>query len=93
MILDELDSGLDVDSLKLVCQNVLAYKKESNASILLITHYNRILKYLKPDYIHIILDGKIVTTGDYTLVETLEKNGYNAFKNSEYKVSGEATYE
>lgn len=93
MILDELDSGLDVDSLKLVCQNVLAYKKESNASILLITHYNRILTYLKPDYIHIILDGKIVKTGDYTLVETLEKKGYNAFKNSEYKVSEEATYE
>lgn len=87
LILDELDSGLDIDSLKLVCKNVLSYKKESKASILLITHYNRILTYLKPDFVHILLEGKIVATGDYSLVEIVEKNGYNAFKNSEYKVS------
>ena len=87
LILDELDSGLDIDSLKLVCKNVLSYKKEMNASILLITHYNRILTYLKPDFVHILLEGKIVATGDYSLVEIVEKNGYNAFKNSEYKVS------
>lgn len=93
MILDELDSGLDVDSLKLVCENVLDYKNKSNASILLITHYNRILEYLKPDYIHIILDGKIVKTGDYTLAKLLEEKGYNVFKNSQYKVDEEVTYE
>lgn len=87
LILDELDSGLDIDSLRLVCENVLSYKKEMNASILLITHYNRILTYLKPDFVHILLEGKIVATGDYSLVEIVEKNGYNAFKNSEYKVS------
>lgn len=93
LILDELDSGLDIDSLKLVCENVSKYKEESGASILLITHYNRILELLKPDYIHIILEGKIVKTGDYTLAKALEENGYKNFSSSEYKVSCEENYE
>lgn len=93
IILDELDSGLDVDSLKLVCKNILEYKKESNASILLITHYNRILEYLKPDYIHVIVGGKIVKTGDYTLAQEIEENGYKIFESSEYKVSEDKIHE
>lgn len=87
LILDELDSGLDVDSLKLVCKNVLEYKDTNKASILLITHYSRMLEYLKPDYIHVVLNGKIVKTGDYTLAFEIEKNGYKSFESSEYKVS------
>ena len=79
LILDELDSGLDVDSLKLVCDNVLSYKKESLASILLITHYERILEYLKPDYVHILGNKHIVKTGDYHLTADIEANGYTKY--------------
>ncbi len=93
LILDELDSGLDVDSLKLVCDNVLSYKKESLASILLITHYERILEYLKPDYIHVLINGRIVKTGDYTLAKIIEENGYKCFESSEYKMSEDKVHE
>lgn len=93
IMLDELDSGLDVDSLKLVCENVKDYIKETKASVLLITHYNKILEYLKPDYIHVLIDGKIVTTGDHTLAKKIEEKGYKIFENSENEVSGEKTYE
>ena len=77
VILDEIDSGLDVDSLKIVGKQVEEYKKESNCSILLITHYQRLLDYIKPDYIHIIKDGTIVKTGDIELVKQIEKYGYD----------------
>ena len=76
VILDEIDSGLDVDSLKLVGNQVKNYQKESNCSILLITHYQRLLDYIKPDYIHIIKDGKIIKTGDIKLVKEIEDYGY-----------------
>lgn len=90
IILDELDSGLDVDSLKIVCENVKEYIKETNTSVLLITHYNRILEYLKPNYIHILNDKHIIKTGDYTLAKQIEKEGYKLFKNnSEYSINGE----
>lgn len=90
LILDELDSGLDVDSLKIVCENVKEYLKETNASVLLITHYNRILEYLKPDYIHILNNGKIIKTGDYTLAKKVEKQGYKIFDiSSENSISGD----
>lgn len=78
LILDELDSGLDVDSLKIVCQNINDYLKEfPNTSVLMITHYPRILEYIHPDYVHILKDKKIVTTGDYSLAIEIEKNGYS----------------
>ena len=93
VILDELDSGLDVDSLKLVCDNILDYKKEYSPSILLITHYNRILEYLKPDFIHILIDGSIVKTGDYTLAKKLEDEGYKTFISCENEVSEDCSYE
>ncbi len=93
LILDELDSGLDIDSLKLVCQNVIDYKQEANASILLITHYNRILEYLKPDFIHITLNGKIVKTGDYSLAKLVEEKGYKIFENSAKKQEEDKIYE
>lgn len=79
IILDEVDSGLDVDSLKVVCENINNYLKENkNASLLIITHYPRILEYLHPDFVHILSDGKIVKTGDIELSRQIEKNGYSS---------------
>ncbi len=78
IILDELDSGLDIDSLKIVCENINNYLKENkNASILIITHYPRILEYIKPNYVHIMMNGKIKTTKDLDFAFEIEKNGYN----------------
>ena len=77
IILDELDSGLDVDSLKIVCDNINSYIKDNkDASLLIITHYPRILEYLKPDYVHILKDGNIKKTGGMELALEIEKNGY-----------------
>ena len=77
IILDELDSGLDVDSLKIVCDNINDYLNENkDASLLIITHYPRILEYLKPDFVHILKDGKIQKTGDINLALEIEKDGY-----------------
>ena len=77
IILDELDSGLDVDSLKVVCKNINNYKKENpDTSILIITHYSRILDYIKPDYVHILNNGKIIKTGNFDLAKEIDKNGY-----------------
>ena len=85
IILDEIDSGLDVDSLRIVCENINKYREEhKNTSILIITHYPRILEYIKPDYVHIMNNGKIVKTGDYSLAFDIEKNGYNNYLNNEY---------
>ena len=78
IILDELDSGLDVDSLKIVCKNINDYLKENpDVSVLIITHYTRVLKYIKPSYVHVMRDGKIVKTGTMDLAYDIEKNGYN----------------
>ena len=79
IILDEIDSGLDVDSLKIVCKNINSYLKENkDASVLIITHYPRILEYIKPNYVHIMNNGKIEKTGDINLAFETEKNGYNS---------------
>ena len=80
VILDELDSGLDVDSLKIVSQNILDYKKENpNTAILIITHLTKILEYIKPDYVHVIGNGKILETGDYSLAKKIEQFGYKEY--------------
>ena len=76
VLLDEIDSGLDVDSLKIVGENVTKYKEEYKPSILLITHYQRLLNYIKPDFVHIMKDGKIVKTGGPSLVKEIEEVGY-----------------
>lgn len=82
IILDELDSGLDVDSLKIVCDNINNYLKENkDTSILMITHYPRILEYIKPDYIHVLKNGKIIETGDISLSSKIDKYGYEIFNN------------
>lgn len=80
IILDELDSGLDVDSVKIVSKNILEYKKEHpDTSILIITHLPKMLEYLKPDYVHILIDGKICATGGYELAKETEDNGFNKY--------------
>lgn len=77
IILDEVDSGLDVDSLRIVCENINNYLKDHpKTSVLIITHYPRILEYIKPKYVHMMVCGKIVKTGDYNLAFDIEKNGY-----------------
>lgn len=80
-ILDETDSGLDIDALKNVANNINLLKRP-DASILLITHYQRLLDYVKPDYIHIMNKGKIIKTGDYSLALELEQYGYDSLVTS-----------
>ena len=75
-ILDETDSGLDIDALKIVANGVNSLKSSSN-SIILITHYQRLLNYIIPDFVHILKDGKIVMSGDKSLAQKLEKEGYS----------------
>ena len=74
-ILDETDSGLDIDALRIVADGVNSYKNKENA-FLIITHYQRLLDYIKPDFIHVLSAGKIVKTGSADLGEQLEKTGY-----------------
>jgi Fe-S cluster assembly ATP-binding protein len=81
IILDEIDSGLDVDALKIICEGINDNFKKGS-SLVIITHYPRILQYLKPTHVHIMMDGKIVKTGNMELVETLENEGYSAFVNN-----------
>ncbi len=77
VLLDEIDSGLDVDSLKLVGESVMEYYEDRKPAILLVTHYQRLLDYIKPDFIHIMKDGKIVLSGDKTLALKIEEEGYD----------------
>ncbi len=78
-VLDETDSGLDVDALRIVSEGVVRIHEETNNSILLITHYSRILQYIKPDYVHVFAAGKIVKTGGAELADQLEESGYDVF--------------
>lgn len=78
-ILDETDSGLDVDAVRIVAEGVSKLVNEEN-SILIITHHNRILDYLKPDYVHVLMDGRIVKTGDMSLAREIEESGYDAIR-------------
>ena len=81
IILDELDSGLDVDSLKIVCREINSYKKDNpDTSILIITHYPRILEMIKPDFVHIMNNGSIKKTGDKLLALEVEKDGYDKYE-------------
>ena len=77
-ILDETDSGLDVDAIKTISKGISLYKNKDNA-VLIITHSTKILKYLDVDYVHVLVDGKIVHTGDSSLADKIEKDGYSSF--------------
>ena len=79
-ILDETDSGLDVDAIKTVSKGISMFKNDDNA-VLIITHNNKILENLKVDYVHILVDGKIVKTGDSKLAKEIEEQGYEKYKN------------
>ena len=80
VLLDEIDSGLDVDALRKVGESVMDYYNEYKPAILLITHYERLLDYIKPTFVHILIDGKIIKTGDASLVKLVEEKGYDYFK-------------
>ena len=77
-ILDETDSGLDIDALRIVSDGVNSLRKKNN-SFLIITHYQRLLDYIKPDYVHVLINGKIVKSGGAELAIELEKKGYENF--------------
>ena len=78
-ILDETDSGLDIDALKIVSNGVNTLKSDDNATIV-ITHYQRLLDYIVPDFVHVLYDGKIVKSGDKSLALDLEERGYDWLK-------------
>lgn len=80
VILDELDSGLDVDSLKIVSSNIKDYISENkDATLLIITHHQKVLEYIKPDYVKVLYNGKIVDSGDYKLSLEIEEKGYEKY--------------
>jgi len=85
-ILDETDSGLDVDALRIVSEGINTLKNE-NLGILIITHYQRILNYLNPDVVHVMVDGQIIMTGGHGLANKIEKEGYEWLKGSESKTA------
>jgi Fe-S cluster assembly ATP-binding protein len=76
-VLDEIDSGLDVDALRIVSENVMQLKEQLELGILIITHYPRILNYIKPDKVHVLLDGRLVSTGNQDLAHMIEDQGYD----------------
>ncbi|MHB1166237.1 MAG: Fe-S cluster assembly ATPase SufC [Candidatus Nanopelagicales bacterium] len=78
-ILDETDSGLDVDALRIVSEGVNAFRDQTGAGVLLITHYTRILRYIAPDVVHVFIDGRIVESGGPELADVLEAEGYERF--------------
>lgn len=86
--LDETDSGLDIDALKVVSDGVNKIANDKNA-IVMITHYQRLLNYIKPHFVHVMMDGKIIKSGDIALAESLEAEGYDQYE-KELAVDGEA---
>ena len=78
-VLDETDSGLDVDALRVVSAGINNYKERNDGGVLMITHYKRILNYVKPDFVHVFAGGKIVTSGGPELADQLEEHGYDRF--------------
>ena len=83
VLLDEIDSGLDVDSLKIVGENVMDYYKQNNPGVLVITHYQRLLNYIKPTHVHIMKDGTIIKSGGEELVKYIEEHGYEKIDKKE----------
>ena len=81
-ILDETDSGLDVDALRIVSEGVNRAKDETNCGVLLITHYTRILRYIKPDHVHVFVNGKVAEEGGPELADRLEAAGYDRYVNA-----------
>ena len=78
-VLDETDSGLDIDALKIVSEGVNRFREQGDRGVLLITHYTRILRYIKPDFVHVFVAGKVAESGGQELAEDLEANGYDKY--------------
>ncbi len=78
-ILDETDSGLDIDALKVVSEGVNRFRRQGDRAVLLITHYTRILRYIEPDYVHVFVNGRIAEQGGAELAERLEAEGYDKY--------------
>ena len=78
-MLDETDSGLDIDALKIVSEGVNRFKEDGDKGVLLITHYTRILRYITPDFVHVFVDGRMVEEGGPELAEQLEAEGYDKY--------------
>ncbi|MBI5754880.1 Fe-S cluster assembly ATPase SufC [Candidatus Peregrinibacteria bacterium] len=76
VLLDEIDSGLDIDGLRIVAENIKKFQRETGAGILIITHYQRIFEYIEPDFVHVMKDGRIIRSGGRDLARELEKSGY-----------------
>ncbi len=83
-ILDETDSGLDIDALKIVANGVNSLRRDDNATIV-VTHYQRLLNYIIPDYVHVMIDGRIIESGDKELALHLEEHGYDWIKKEKEK--------
>jgi Fe-S cluster assembly ATP-binding protein len=79
-VLDETDSGLDIDALKVVSDGVNRFSEDGDKGVLLITHYTRILRYIKPDYVHVFVDGRIADEGGPELADQLEAEGYDKYQ-------------
>lgn len=79
-LLDETDSGLDVDAVDVVGHGIERFTRDTNKSLIVITHHHEILKYVKPDYVHVIVNGEIVHTGDASLMEKIDKEGFKQFR-------------
>jgi len=88
MILDEMDSGLDIDALRIVANGINKLRNENNA-ILIITHYQRLLDYLQPDFVHVLYNGRIVRSGTKELAMELEENGYDFIKEEANLITAE----
>lgn len=78
-VLDETDSGLDVDALRVVSEGINRYKERENGGVLMITHYKRILNYVHPDFVHVFANGRIIASGGPELADDLEANGYDRY--------------
>ena len=78
-VLDETDSGLDVDALRIVSEGVNRVQESNNMGVMLITHYTRILNYIKPDFVHVFVDGHMVDQGGPELATKLEEEGYDKY--------------
>jgi Fe-S cluster assembly ATP-binding protein len=78
-VLDETDSGLDIDALKIVSEGVNRFREQGDRGVVLITHYTRILRYIKPDFVHVFVDGRIAEEGGPELAEQLEAEGYDKY--------------
>jgi Fe-S cluster assembly ATP-binding protein len=90
-ILDETDSGLDVDALRVVSVGVNRYRAEGDVGVLLITHYTRILKHITPDVVHVFAGGKVVQSGGADLADELEEHGYVRFTSGEAQSAAPAS--